>query len=687
MEIFKMKSVYSYWLYKILLPSLIFFTLVLAFTIYFFFKEIYIYRNNNLHNTAQIVANLSRDAILSGDEFELYKSLSKIVKNSDLLIKVYSTDKKLNINYPPFEVEKENIEDLLQVKIDITGSLGDILGQVIIYEKASSPFEYKFYLLLSMSMIIIFFFLFNNLKIIINDFKKLDNLLNRSSIIDVDTNHIFFHEFKNIFLKVLKLTDSLVIKQKEQAEKNQKILLGVVAKQVAHDIRSPLSVLNMITSSLEEVSEEKKELIKSSIQRINDIANDLLRRGKQTETSNQSSSEINFQDKKILLLNPIIESIVSEKRIQFKNRLKIDIHKSYSNVFNCFCSVNESNLKRILSNLINNSVEAIKENCGTIELALTSNSKDAIIKITDNGPGIPQHVLDKLGYESVSYGKDNTESGSGLGVLHAKQTIESMNGKFSISSTLDKGTEVVISLPLSEKPIWFLEKLFIKETTKILVCDDDSSIIALWKRRFTNFPSSKVNYFTSISTLKDFLQANQDLDFILLIDYEFSGEQKSGLDFIIETRLFSKSILITSHYEEEQIVRTCLEYGIKQIPKNICALVPIEMISSKQKYDAVILDNEDLQIRSWQFAAIQNGKTILAFDNLEKFIAALPNIDHNTPLFIDSILDATIKGEDIAKQVFDQGFKNVYMSSGHDPSYFKDMTFLKGIIGKTPFFP
>jgi hypothetical protein len=49
-------------------------------------------------------------------------------------------------------------------------------------------------------------------------------------------------------------------------------------------------------------------------------------------------------------------------------------------------------------------------------------------------------------------------------------------------------------------------------------------------------------------------------------------------------------VLVTSHYEEDKIIQSCLEHGIKQIPKNICALVPIEMASPKEYYDAVVLD-------------------------------------------------------------------------------------------------
>lgn len=469
-------------------------------------------------------------------------------------------------------------------------------------------------------------------------------------------------------------------------EKTLLELIGNQAKQVAHDIRSPLSALNMVTSSLQGLESEQKELIKSSIQRINDIANDLLKKGKSSPVENSDPSA-NINEVETVLINPLVDSIITEKRLQFNNKTNLNIAASTNQVYGSFIHINSSDLKRVLSNLINNSVEAIDKKSGTIEVFLDSNTQFALIKIKDNGPGIPPHILDKLGIESVTYGKDSTDSGSGLGVLHAKKTIESMQGQFSITSKLGVGTEVTISLPLAEKPIWFLDTLKLKEKSAVLICDDDSSIIALWKKRLSDFSSISPYYFTDLDSLSSFLKDNPDLNFTLLIDFEFSGEQKTGLDFIIENQLASKAVLVTSHYEEDRIIQSCLEHGIKQIPKNICALVPIEMANSKEYYDAVVLDDEDLQIRSWQFAAIQKGKKILTFSKSDEFLSALSNIDHQSCLFIDSILSESTKGEDIATKVNAMGFTNIYMSSGHDPSYFNDMKFLKGIIGKTPYFP
>lgn len=681
-----MRSIYTYWIYKILFPILFFFSLTLFFTGYYSIKEIYFYRNNSLMNTAQIISSLSRDAILAGDEFELYKSISKIGKTNNLLINVFSSDKRLNIYYPPLNIEAHQKNEKEQIKVDIRGSLGEILGQVVISEKFSSSYEYKFYILLSLLIVFTFYFLFRNMNVIIKDFKKLDHILNCSHIDNSDIKDIFFEEFKSILRKVLKLTNSLVTQEKEQSDKNQKILLGSIAKQVAHDIRSPLSALNMITLMLSEISEEKRTLINSSIQRINDIANDLISTSRNI-SENFSKISSACKDYFPHLLSPIIEAMVSEKRLQFKYISSIDISYSFTPDYALFSQLNESDLNRVLSNLINNSVEAIGDKSGSVEVSLTSDDHNAIIKISDNGPGIPPHILAKLGVESISYGKENTDSGSGIGVLHAKKTIESMSGKFSISSIIGNGTTVTISLPLSERPVWFLDSLKLKQNSNILICDDDSSIIALWKKRLSDFSTINANYFTNLSALKSFLNNQQNLDFTLLIDYEFSGEEQTGLDFIIENDLASKSILVTSHYDEPDVIQKCIDHNIKQIPKNICALVPIEMASSKESYDAVVLDDDDLQVRSWQFAAIQKGKNILTFSNSDEFLSALSNIDQQTPIFIDSILGGGIKGEDIAKKINALGFKNIYMSSGHDPSYFSNMAFLKGIIGKTPFFP
>lgn len=658
----------------------LFLGIIFISTISFFsISLIVFFKEKELDSTLKVSAQTTKEALQAGDLSLLQKYIyANILDTSVYKVTIKTNDE--NIVLGPLVASKFGMYPSCK-KTTISSSL--IIEGCIKYFSSKELFILISSLLFILSLFsIIFLFVRFKISQLLNEFKKtLDDVSSIESISSSQSSEVLqIQEFTQIYKKINGLISDV-----QHLEQHKTAI--EISKQVAHDIRSPLSVLNIVTSSLQGLEKEQKELVKSSIQRINDIANDLLKKGKPSITTTNEVLESDKLNLEVLLIDPLIDSIITEKRLQFKSKSQISIFSISSHNYGNFVHINSSDFKRILSNLINNSVESIMSRTGEIKVSLESDGINSIIKIIDNGPGIPSHILDKLGHESVSYGKEHTQSGTGLGVLHAKKTIEQMNGQFAITSTLQKGTEVKITLPLAPKPDWFLEKLSIKKNTTILVCDDDYSILALWKKRLSEIPSAGAHYFASLKSLEEFLITNQISDFILLIDFEFTDDQSTGVDFIISNRISSKAFLVSSHYDEPQIIQACYANGFKQIPKNICALIPIEIESEKDLYDAIILDDDDIQTRSWEFAAIQKGKSILVFNSPDEFYSKLSSIDFKTPIFIDAILRNNIKGETIAKHVYNLGFINIYMSSGHDPSVFKHMTFLKGIIGKTPFFP
>ena len=104
-----------------------------------------------------------------------------------------------------------------------------------------------------------------------------------------------------------------------------------IARQVAHDIRSPLSALNIVASTLHDVPESKRKLIGNAISRINQIANDLLAKG---QVADLPQSEMVIQDKSAVKRKPAkgitelkyaLESLLSKKQIQYSEIAAIRI--------------------------------------------------------------------------------------------------------------------------------------------------------------------------------------------------------------------------------------------------------------------------------------------------------------------------------------------------------------------------
>lgn len=233
----------------------------------------------------------------------------------------------------------------------------------------------------------------------------------------------------------------LVLMAKKSVQLEREIAYSKLAIQVAHDIRSPLSALNVVANNLQQIPQESKNLIRLAIQRINNIANDLLKNIKTKSLTQPSMRHLHFKS--------IIDAIILEKRIEFKEFSDVSLVSKLKPNFDDQGYADPVEIERILSNLINNSVESFELKKGIVNIDLQSESSRICIIISDNGPGIPPEILKKLneGELGVSYGKQNANSGTGLGVYYAKTKTEAMNGHFTIDSKLGIGTTIHLCFP------------------------------------------------------------------------------------------------------------------------------------------------------------------------------------------------------------------------------------------------
>ncbi|MGZ4159518.1 MAG: sensor histidine kinase [Neobacillus sp.] len=394
-----------------------------------------------------------------------------------------------------------------------------------------------------------------------------------------------FSEFTDLVQAINRMSMQINISTEKIHQLEASAKISEIAKQVAHDIRSPLSALTMILNSLDQVSEDKRILIRTAVQRINDIANDLLNRGR-SASENQPLKNPNALS--IEFLAPIIDTIVSEKRIHFREKKHLEIEVDLDSSYGVFANINPIELKRTISNLVNNAVEALPEDSGKIVVAVRKNGNNPSIIIQDNGKGIPEHILKKLGEHGITHGKDGITSGNGLGIYHAKKTIQDVGGKFQIQSQEGIGTLVTLIFPTNKTPNWFVEKLIISAGTEVCSLDDDISIHQIWQGRFESLNATnyrvKLMAYTSAEDFKNWIISSQNQNDIsnnkrlYLIDFELLNQSINGLDIIESTGIAPNTILVTSRYEEQTIRERCKNLGVKIIPKAMAGFVPIEII-------------------------------------------------------------------------------------------------------------
>lgn len=234
-----------------------------------------------------------------------------------------------------------------------------------------------------------------------------------------------------------RLLEEELIRAKKKIEKDSRIYaVGLVASQISHDLKSPLSSLNLAISSLENVSAEQKRVIETSMNRINQIALSVLKSDDLANTGKNWAL-------KTQLLN-----LFEEKKLLFSSNKSVDFHFEMDGADYEIDRQAEADLCRVISNLLNNGVESI-DGKGQVSLHASEQNNYLLIEVKDNGKGIPSHVLNKVGAEVFTYGKQGIVSGNGLGLSYAHSVVASLQGKLEINSVEGIGTKVKMSLPIS----------------------------------------------------------------------------------------------------------------------------------------------------------------------------------------------------------------------------------------------
>jgi anti-sigma regulatory factor (Ser/Thr protein kinase) len=327
---------------------------------------------------------------------------------------------------------------------------------------------------------------------------------------------------------------------------------------VAHDIRSPLAALAVAEVDFTTLPEETRLICRSAVERIRDISNQLLEKNRTFGNVMGSGMPHSAQseEESTQLLSSLIEGIVSERRMQYRQRIGVEIELRFESVPNgVFSNVQPTEFKRMLSNLVNNGVEALSEK-GRVSISLETRHSDLEIRVSDNGKGISGEILAKLGQRGETYGK---VGGSGLGLYHARTSVETWGGTFEIQSQLGFGTSVIVTLPRAKAPRWFAANLELKPGSTVVVLDDDDSIHRVWNRRAESAQLSaygiELAHFYTPDELRAWKteRARSSLDTQYLLDHELLGFKETGLDLIEELDINERSILVTSHCEESLV--------------------------------------------------------------------------------------------------------------------------------------
>ncbi|MFC2115333.1 PAS domain-containing sensor histidine kinase [Bacteroidota bacterium] len=214
-----------------------------------------------------------------------------------------------------------------------------------------------------------------------------------------------------------------------------------MAKQIAHEIKNPLTPMKLSVQHLQRSSEEDPAKQKKNLQRITKTLIEQIDHlsAIATEFSNfaqmpkANNEEVNLEVK----IGKITEL--------FLNTEQIKIDTSFDLVRPAIVFADPEQLSRVFINLLKNAIQSIPEGReGKIAIRLETNQNVARVKVMDNGRGIPEVLSDKLFQPNFT----TKSSGMGMGLAIVKNIIENAGGSILYETELEQGTTFIVELPL-----------------------------------------------------------------------------------------------------------------------------------------------------------------------------------------------------------------------------------------------
>ena len=267
--------------------------------------------------------------------------------------------------------------------------------------------------------------------------------------------------FGIIFTAVIlskRMVNRIVIADDEKDMMNKQIVetgklasVGKLAAGIAHEINNPVAIMVEEAGWIKDLLEDEEfresenleeferalKQIKTQGQRCKEITHKLLSFARKTDSRVQETE-----------INDVIDEIValSEQRAKYgKITINTDFQKNLPSTY-----LAQSEMQQVLLNLINNAIDAMESEGGTLDISTRLESDAIVIQVADDGPGIPESNLSRI-FEPFFTTKP-VGKGTGLGLSICYGIIQKMGGEITVESIVDSGTTFRIRLPVKGPP-------------------------------------------------------------------------------------------------------------------------------------------------------------------------------------------------------------------------------------------
>ncbi|WP_088105610.1 EAL domain-containing protein [Halalkalibacter urbisdiaboli] len=222
-------------------------------------------------------------------------------------------------------------------------------------------------------------------------------------------------------------------KSEERLWRSEKLsLVGELAAGVAHEIRNPITSIKGFIQLIQQgqIKDEYFDIILPEFNRVEGIIKEFLSLAKPQEIQLKEVSISRL----LREVETLLESEAHLRNVQFSSTIEPNLPR-------IMCDKNQ--MKQVVINIVKNSIEAMTDG-GLITFDVKAENEHLLIKVIDNGVGISQERLQRLGEPFYS----NKEKGTGLGLMLCYRIVRKHNGTLTIKSKEKIGTTVEIRLPL-----------------------------------------------------------------------------------------------------------------------------------------------------------------------------------------------------------------------------------------------
>lgn len=244
-------------------------------------------------------------------------------------------------------------------------------------------------------------------------------------------------EIKSLVESYNNMIDALEESAQKLASSEREQAWREMAKQVAHEVKNPLTPMRLSVQSFQRMFDPKDPEIHK---KVDEYSKTLIQ---QIDTMSKIAEAFsNFAKMPAQNLEQLDIVEVVERALEIFPSENIKFSATSSEII---AIADKDQINRIVNNLVKNAIQSVPENkIPDIEVQLSEKDEHVYIKVKDNGSGIDDTISQKI-FEPKFTTKT---SGMGLGLPMIKNIIETYNGSISYDTTKGKGTVFVVSFPI-----------------------------------------------------------------------------------------------------------------------------------------------------------------------------------------------------------------------------------------------